>query len=192
MIFSKKFATTIAVIFGSLILIFCVFKTKQYYFNENKLSPINSLIDRKGELEGVNQKRLPKLKIFTNKAFKTEKIKSVMKSFKPAPDSSVDSFNSDHQILTHKYMIKVLSQQQTFLRRCFENHLRTKSETDSKGTILIEFMVLPFGEIRDVDIKKSSFEDKTFQNCVKTVFLRTKVKKFNGEKFLITFPLEFE
>lgn len=135
--------------------------------------------------------KVPKLKIFRNEILKAEKPKVSQPENENLEVEGLES-DSSQQILTHKYMIKVLSQQQNYLRRCFENHLRSSSTPVEKGTVVVDFMVLPFGEIRDVEIKDSSFDDATFENCIKTVFLRTQVKKFSGEKFLITFPLEFE
>lgn len=189
---NKKTFTTSLAIAAAFVLIFCVFKTKQYYFSSKKSLDPKSLIDEKYDSEDLKPTRLPKLKIFINENLESQKLNTLNKNPKSKNTSTTNEVNQDQQIMTHKYIIKVLSQQQNFLRRCFENFLRSNSKMDSKGSVVVEFMVLPFGEIRDVEVKDSSFEDKTFQNCIKTVFLRTKVKKFEGEKFLITFPLEFE
>ena len=180
----KRVLITFLTILGSLVLIFCVLKTNQLYFSQetNSRFSVDNLEASKTEALAI-----PKLKMFGNEKLQTEKIKPELNS---AEDN--EPLENNQQILTHKYLIKVLSQQQNFLRRCFENHLRTNPNSTEKGTIVVEFMVLPFGEIRDVEIKDSNFNDKTFENCIQTVFLRTQVKKFQGEKFLITFPLEFE
>lgn len=170
-----------------MVLIFCALKTKQLYFSSKKETSYTVEETSTTSAPSDSTLSVPKLKVYRNEKIKAQKIKPTIDS-----DSKLQIEDSNQQILTHKYLIKVLSQQQNFLRRCYENHLRTNPDTTDKGTIVVEFMVLPFGEIRDVEIKDSSFNDKTFENCIKTVFLRTQVKKFQGEKFLIVFPLEFE
>lgn len=190
---SKKQLYTFLTLIGTGLLFFCIYKTKDLYFS----APVESKISENIKPEtGLERYSIPKLKILNNEKINTQKIKSESQdSFTDSENSLDTSLNSDksnQQILTHKYLIKVLSQQQNYLRRCYENHLRSNTAPSEKGTIVVDFMVLPFGEIRDVEIKDTSFNDKTFENCIKTVFLRTQVKKFNGEKFLITFPLEFE
>ena len=188
----KRIITTFIALIGSLALIFCVYKTRQLYFSAD-LSKLETLNFTATESKDSQRQILnvPKLKIFKNPALATEKLKTepLAKSKDEIDDLDIDS---NQQIITHKYMIKVLSQQQGYLRRCFENHLRSHPDPVDKGTLVVEFMVLPFGEIRDVEIKDSNFKDPTFENCIQTVFLRTQVKKFTGDKFLITFPLEFE
>jgi hypothetical protein len=189
---SKKQLYTFLTLIGTGLLFFCIYQTKELYFKksvEHKPAQSKAIAPTEGRYA------IPKLKIFSNEKLNAQKIVSESKNTSAdldLEDKALRSDKSNQQILTHNYLIKVLSQQQNYLRRCYENHLRENPAPSEKGTIVVDFMVLPFGEIRDVEIKDSSFNDKTFENCIKTVFLRTQVKKFNGEKFLITFPLEFE
>lgn len=188
----KRTLVTILTLAGSLLLIFLVIKTKQLYFSESDAPAVYVLEDSESSQQKLT---VPKLQIFQNEKIRSKKVKPFELENLADNESdpkSKDEVDTNQQILTHKYLIKVLSQQQNYLRRCYENHLRSNTTSTSKGTIVVEFMILPFGEIRDVEIKDSNFKDKTFENCIQTVFLRTQVKKFNGEKFLITFPLEFE
>jgi hypothetical protein len=188
----KRIVTTVIALIGSLTLIFCVYKTRQLYFSpknsKNTAVNLTAAEPKKTDKQILN---VPKLTIFKNPALATPKLQAEETSTSDQGLEKLD-LDSNQQIITHKYMIKVLSQQQGFLRRCFENHLRSHADPVDKGTLVVEFMVLPFGEIRDVEIKDSIFKDPTFENCIQTVFLRTQVKKFTGDKFLITFPLEFE
>ncbi len=191
---NKRHFTTALAITGSLILIFCVYKTRELYFT-NESAPQNDLIVLKpiNDVSKPSRLSVPKLKILKNTSIDPKKLSPKSEEASDLDQTSNTNLSSDQQIMTHKYLIKVLSQQQSFLRRCYENHLRANTIPVVKGSVVVEFIVLPFGEIRDVVIKDSSFKkDPTFENCIQTVFLRTQVKKFSGEKFLITFPLEFE
>lgn len=182
----SRFYFTLLTLAGAAALFFAVIQTKKLYFDERPLTQVESA-DTSDEVAKKNILTVPKLKIYYNEALSNKKI---------APQLSRDSeklntLDTLGKSITHRYLVKVISQQQNYLRRCYENYLRTNS-TSNSGSVIVDFMVFPHGEIRDVVVKDSSFEDQIFENCVKTVFLRTKIKKFEGNKFLISFPLEFE
>lgn len=183
-----KTHTTVLTLLGTTLLFFVIFKTKDLYFHPKK--PINN---PKGlEIEVSKENHLdtktltvPKLTIFRNEKFYNEQIIQ-------NPDEKTQE-NEILDGLSNKYLSQVIAQQQMYFTRCYENHLRENPNKESNfGTMLIEILVLPHGEIRDVVVKESNFKDKTFENCIKTVFSRTPIKKFSGEKFYALYPLEFE
>ncbi len=185
---NKKTQFTILTLLGIFILFFVVFQTKNLYFSKTNLSK-KSAIHTQSKIDserlGLKTLSVPKLTVYGNIKIKKNQIPQEIQD-----EEIEDSKNS--QSLTSKYLNQVLSQQQIYFTRCFENHLRENADSVSSGNILVEFMVLPHGEIRDVVIKESNFQNRTFENCIKTVFARTQLKKFSGEKFLILYPLEFE
>ncbi len=187
---NKKILSMVLTLLGTIILFFCILKTKSLYFSdtEKPLIPFSiNKTDSEFIKSNIKKITIPKLTVFGNEKINKEKI-----AIESTPLESELETKDNNQVLTTKYLNQVLSQQQIYFTRCYENHLRENAQTSEVGTMLIEFMVLPHGEIRDVIIKESDFSDKVFENCIKTVFSRTQVKKFNSEKFLITYPLEFE
>lgn len=187
---NKKTQFTILTILGILVLFFVVLKTKSLYFSNNgSHQTVNLHAQNKinSEKLGLKTVTVPKLTVYGNVKIIKEKPPQ-----QTEPESEEKNPDNNSQSLTSKYLNQVLSQQQIYFTRCYENHLRENTDNISSGNMLVEFMVLPHGEIRDVVIKESNFQNKTFENCIKTVFARTQLKKFNGDKFLILYPLEFE
>ena len=175
----KRFYLFITLV-GLVLFFISLIGTKKLYFDKpSKNADKENLHSPPSKRKSL---KLPKLLIYTSKELQPEKSPKVSES------KLTDSKQKKH--LTKEYVSLVLNRQQKYFQRCYENHLR-KNPT-SKGSMNVSFFILPHGEIKDVEIKHSSFKDDTFETCIKTVFSRVTLKAFDGPSFEVSYPIEFK
>ncbi len=77
------------------------------------------------------------------------------------------------------------------IRDCYENELNKNPE--SSGKVVLEFTILGNGDVKDLKIKSTTFEEMTVPKCVAREARRLKYPKAKDNKeMLVTYPLVFK
>ena len=120
-----------------------------------------------------------------NKISIIEKIEETSPIPTDDPSETKEKMNS----LSNELIRATLSKQSPSFQRCQLNALR--SQKQSSGKILIGFTILPKGKTKDIKVLNSTL-DRNFNNCIVSVFSRTRFQSFSGPSIVLSYPVVFE
>lgn len=96
----------------------------------------------------------------------------------------------EKEILPESYIVGVIRRQQTFLYRCYAQHLRLNP--DARGRIDTSITIEPDGTVSTARVVRSTLPDPTLQQCVVTTLQRARFRSFKGDPLIISYPINFE
>lgn len=79
---------------------------------------------------------------------------------------------------------------QRFLERCFIKYYERKKGKIQKGQVVLKFFVNPQGFVKNVEVLKSKIDDNKYQDCIKEVASRVRLKYFDKKPRFVEFPIE--
>jgi hypothetical protein len=91
--------------------------------------------------------------------------------------------------LSNEYIDKVIARNADQLKKCQTFAIRENK--NAKGEILLGLAIAPRGKMEEVTVMKSSLENEDFEECVTSVFKRTRFKSFDGKQIVRTYPVIF-
>ena len=106
------------------------------------------------------------------------------------PDEADILIVNGEETLSNQYVEKRLASQYQALRRCQINSLRDRE--NALGLKTYSLKIEPTGQISQVRSLETNSTTPLLNKCVQEVLVRTSLKKFRGQPFILNYPIDFQ
>ena len=97
-----------------------------------------------------------------------------------------------HDSKFQNLLTKTFEFHQRFMKKCFIKHYERKKGQTQSGHILLSFYVEKTGQLSEVTLKKSDYQDSKLHLCLQEVASRVRIKNYRGHKTRVNFPVEMK